>query len=278
MPVITLPDGSQRSFDNPVTIADVALDIGPGLAKAALGGKIADQMLDTSYLIEEDIELSIITDRDEEGLEMIRHSTAHLMAMATQQLFPGVQVTIGPVIEDGYFYDFATGNTFTTEDLEKIEKRMLEITKEDLPIERVVMDRELAIKTFRGMGERYKVQIIEDLPEGEALSVYKQGAWMDLCRGPHVPSTGKMKAFKLMKVAGAYWRGDSNNRMLQRIYGTAWSNKKQLKAYLHRLEEAEKRDHRKLAKKYNLFHMQEEAPGMVFWHPKGWSIDQTIEW
>ena len=277
MPVITLPDGSQRSFDNPVTIFDVAMDIGPGLAKAALGGKIADQMLDTSYLIEEDIELSIITDRDEEGLEMIRHSTAHLMAMATQQLFPGVQVTIGPVIEDGYFYDFATGNTFTTEDLEKIEKRMLEITKDDLPIERIVMDRELAIKTFRGMGERYKVQIIEDLPEGEALSVYKQGAWMDLCRGPHVPSTGKMKAFKLMKVAGAYWRGDSNNRMLQRIYGTAWSNKKQLKAYLHRLEEAEKRDHRKLAKKYNLFHMQEEAPGMVFWHPKGWSIYQTIE-
>ncbi len=277
MPVITLPDGSQRSFDQAVTIADVAMDIGPGLAKAALGGKIAEQMLDTSYLIEGDVELSIITDRDEEGLEMIRHSTAHLMAMATQQLFPGVQVTIGPVIEDGYFYDFATGNTFTTEDLEKIEKRMLEITKEDLPIERIVMDRELAIKTFRGMGERYKVQIIEDLPEGEALSIYKQGAWMDLCRGPHVPSTGKMKAFKLMKVAGAYWRGDSNNRMLQRIYGTAWSNKKQLKAYLHRLEEAEKRDHRKLAKKYNLFHMQEEAPGMVFWHPKGWSIYQTIE-
>lgn len=277
MPVITLPDGSQRSFENPVSIADVAMDIGPGLAKAALGGKIADQVLDTSYLIEGDVELSIITDRDEEGLEMIRHSTAHLMAMATQQLFPGVQVTIGPVIEDGYFYDFATGNTFTTEDLAKIEKRMLEITKEDLPIERLVMDRELAIKTFRGMGERYKVQIIEDLPEGEELSIYKQGAWMDLCRGPHVPSTGKMKAFKLMKVAGAYWRGDSNNRMLQRIYGTAWSNKKELKAYLHRLEEAEKRDHRKLAKKYNLFHMQEEAPGMVFWHPKGWSIYQTIE-
>ena len=277
MPVITLPDGSQRAFENSVTIADVAMDIGPGLAKAALAGKIDSQVVDTSYLIEQDTALAIITERDDEGLELVRHSTAHLMAMAVQELFPGVQVTIGPVIDDGYFYDFATGHKFTAEDLQKIENRMLEITKDDLPIERVVMDREQAIKLFRDMGENYKVQIIKDLPESEDISIYKQGPWMDLCRGPHVPSTGKLKAFKLMKVAGAYWRGDSNNEMLQRIYGTAWSNKKDLKAYIRRLEEAEKRDHRKLGKKYDLFHMQEEAPGMVFWHPKGWSIYTTIE-
>jgi threonyl-tRNA synthetase len=277
MPVITLPDGSQRVFDSAVTIADVAMDIGPGLAKAALAGKINQQLVDTSYLLETDTELAIVTERDEEGIELVRHSTAHLMAMAVQELFPGVQVTIGPVIDDGFFYDFATEHSFSTEDLTKIEKRMLEITKQDLPIERLVMDRELAIKTFRDMGENYKVQIIEDLPESEPISIYKQGPWMDLCRGPHVPSTGKLKAFKLMKVAGAYWRGDSKNEMLQRIYGTAWTNKKDLKAYIHRLEEAEKRDHRKLGKKYDLFHMQEEAPGMVFWHPKGWSIYNTIE-
>ena len=277
MPVITLPDGSQRVFDSAVTIADVAMDIGPGLAKAALAGKINQQLVDTSYLLETDTELAIVTERDEEGIELVRHSTAHLMAMAVQELFPGVQVTIGPVIDDGFFYDFATEHSFSTEDLTKIEKRMLEITKQDLPIERLVMDRELAIKTFRDMGENYKVQIIEDLPESEPISIYKQGPWMDLCRGPHVPSTGKLKAFKLMKVAGAYWRGDSKNEMLQRIYGTAWTNKKELKAYIHRLEEAEKRDHRKLGKKYDLFHMQEEAPGMVFWHPKGWSIYNTIE-
>ena len=277
MPVITLPDGSQRDFDSAVTIADVAMDIGPGLAKAALAGKINQQLVDTSYLLETDTELAIVTERDEEGIELVRHSTAHLMAMAVQELFPGVQVTIGPVIDDGFFYDFATEHSFSTEDLTKIEKRMLEITKQDLPIERLVMDRELAIKTFRDMGENYKVQIIEDLPESEPISIYKQGPWMDLCRGPHVPSTGKLKAFKLMKVAGAYWRGDSKNEMLQRIYGTAWTNKKELKAYIHRLEEAEKRDHRKLGKKYDLFHMQEEAPGMVFWHPKGWSIYNTIE-
>jgi threonyl-tRNA synthetase len=275
--VVTLPDGSQRSFDKALTVAEVAMDIGPGLAKAALAGKIAGKLVDTSYLIEQDVELAIITERDEEGLEVIRHSTAHLMAMATQELFPGVQVTIGPVIEDGFFYDFATGHKFTAEDLQKIEKRMAEIVSEDLTVERVVMDRELAVKTFRALGENYKVQIIQDLPADEEVSIYKQGPWMDLCRGPHVPSTGKLKAFKLMKVAGAYWRGDSNNEMLQRIYGTAWPNKKALKAYLNRLEEAEKRDHRKLAKKYNLFHMQEEAPGMVFWHPKGWSIYNTIE-
>ena len=277
MPVITLPDGSQRSFDQPVSIADVAMDIGPGLAKAALAGKVAGELVDTSYIISENSELAIVTERDEEGLDLIRHSTAHLMAMAVQELFPGVQVTIGPVIEDGYFYDFATGHSFSTEDLQKIEKRMLEITKDDLPIERMVMTRTQAIKEFREMGENYKVQIIEDLPEGDEISVYRQGPWRDLCRGPHVPSTGKLKAFKLMKVAGAYWRGDSSNEMLQRVYGTAWSNKKDLKAYLHRLEEAEKRDHRKLGKKYDLFHMQEEAPGMVFWHPKGWSIYTTIE-
>ncbi len=277
MPVITLPDGSQRSFDCAISVHDVAADIGPGLAKAALAGVVDGNTVDTSHLIEADVSLAIITDRDEAGLEVIRHSTAHLMAMATQQLFPGVQVTIGPVIEDGFFYDFATGNNFAPEDLEKIEKRMIEIVADDLPIERIVYTREKAIEIFRNMGERYKVQIIEELPEGEDISVYRQGAWMDLCRGPHVPNTGKLKAFKLTKVAGAYWRGDSNNKMLQRIYGTAWANKKQLKQYLRRVEEAEKRDHRKIGKKLGLFHTQEEAPGMVFWHPDGWTIYQVIE-
>lgn len=277
MPVVTLPDGSQRVFEQPITVADVAMDIGPGLAKAALAGKVDGELVDTSYLIDRDVELSLITDRDDEGVEVIRHSSAHLLAMAVQELFPGVQVTIGPVIDEGFYYDFATGHNFGPEDLEKIEQRMSEITKDDLPIERVVMDRDLAIKTFRDMGEHYKVQIIEELPAGEDISIYKQGPWMDLCRGPHVPSTGKLKAFKLMKVAGAYWRGDAKNEMLQRIYGTAWANKKQLKAYIHRLEEAEKRDHRKIGKKLNLFHTQEEAPGMVFWHPNGWTIYNTIE-
>ncbi len=277
MPAITLPDGSQRSFDNPVSVYDVAADIGPGLAKAALAGKVNGEQVDTSYVMDADAELAIITDKDEEGLELIRHSSAHLMAMAVQELFPGVQVTIGPVIDDGFYYDFASGHSFTPEDLEKIEKRMLEIVQDDVPIERVVTSREAAIKTFREMGEHYKVQIIEELPEGEEISIYKQGPWMDLCRGPHVPSTGKLQSFKLTKVAGAYWRGDSKNEMLQRVYGTAWRNKKELKAYLHRIEEAEKRDHRKLGKKFDLFHTQEEAPGMVFWHPKGWSIYQTIE-
>ncbi|HSG60966.1 MAG TPA: threonine--tRNA ligase [Pseudomonadales bacterium] len=277
MPVITLPDGSQRSFDHPVSIADVALSIGPGLAKAAVAGRVNGELVDTSFVMESDAQLSIITERDEEGLEIIRHSTAHLTAQAVQELFPGVQVTIGPVIDDGFYYDFATGHNFTPEDLAKIESRMEELVKEDLPLQRVVMDRDLAVKTFRDMGEHYKVQIIQDLPAGEAISIYKQGNWMDLCRGPHVPSTGKLGVFKLMKVAGAYWRGDSKNEMLQRVYGTAWRNKKELKGYLTRLEEAEKRDHRKLGKKLNLFHMQEEAPGMVFWHPKGWSIYQSIE-
>jgi threonyl-tRNA synthetase len=277
MPAITLPDGSQRSFDNPISVHDVAADIGPGLAKAALAGVVNGEQVDTSFVIESDADLAIITDKNEEGLELIRHSSAHLMAMATQELFPGVQVTIGPVIEDGFFYDFASGHSFSPEDLEKIENRMLEIVKDDLPIERVVMERDQAIKTFREMGENYKVQIIEDLPGSEEISIYKQGPWMDLCRGPHVPSTGKLQSFKLTKVAGAYWRGDSKNEMLQRIYGTAWRNKKELKGYLNRIQEAEKRDHRKLGKKFDLFHTQEEAPGMVFWHPKGWSIYQTIE-
>ncbi len=277
MPVITLPDGSQRTFDDAVSVADVAMSIGAGLAKAAVAGRVDGELVDTSYVMDADAQLSIITERDEEGLEIIRHSTAHLTAQAVQELFPGVQVTIGPVIDDGYYYDFATGHNFTPDDLVKIEARMEELSKEDHPIHRVVMSREQAIKTFREMGEHYKVQIIQDLPEGEEISIYKQGAWMDLCRGPHVPSTAKLGHFKLMKVAGAYWRGDSKNEMLQRVYGSAWRNKKELNAYLTRLEEAEKRDHRKLGKKFNLFHMQEEAPGMVFWHPKGWSIYQTIE-
>jgi threonyl-tRNA synthetase len=277
MPVITLPDGSQRSFDNPVSVHDIAADIGPGLAKAALAGVVDGREVDTSHIVDGDATLAIITERDEAGLEVIRHSTAHLLAMATQELFPGVQVTIGPVIEDGFFYDFATGHKFTPEDLEKIEARMEELAAQDMPVQRVVTTREKAIDMFRNLGENYKVKIIEDLPEEEEISLYTQGAWGDLCRGPHVPSTGKLKAFKLTKVAGAYWRGDSSNEMLQRIYGTAWANKKQLKQYLNRLAEAEKRDHRKIAKKLGLFHTQEEAPGMVFWHPAGWSIYQTIE-
>ena len=256
---------------------DVAADIGPGLAKAALGGVVNGREVYTSHIITGDANLAIITEQDDAGLEIIRHSTAHLMAMATQELFPGVQVTIGPVIEDGFYYDFATGHNFTPQDLEKIEQRMEEIALADHPVERVVMSRERAIEHFRNLGENYKVQIIEALPAGEDISLYKQGVWGDLCRGPHVPSTGKLKAFKLTKVAGAYWRGDSSNEMLQRIYGTAWATKKQLKQYLTRIEEAEKRDHRKIAKKLDLFHTQEEAPGMVFWHPAGWSIYQTIE-
>ncbi len=277
MPAITLPDGSQRQFDQPVSIHDVAADIGPGLAKAALAGKIGDQLFDTSHILDADCTLSIITERDEDGLEIIRHSTAHLLAMAVQDVFPGAQVTIGPVIEDGFFYDFAFERAFTPEDLEKIEARMTELAGQDLPVERIVMDRDDAAAKFDAMGEKYKVEIIRDLPEGEEISLYQQGEWMDLCRGPHVPSTGKLKAFKLTKVAGAYWRGDSNNEMLQRIYGTAWENKKALKAYLNRIAEAEKRDHRKIAKKLDLFHMQDEAPGMVFWHPRGWAIYQLIE-
>ncbi len=277
MPVITLPDASQRVFDNPVTVADVAMDIGAGLAKAALAGRVNGSLVDTSYLISEDAELGIITERDEEGVDIIRHSTAHLLAMAVQDLFPGAQVTIGPVIEDGFYYDFAYERAFTPEDLEKIEARMTELSSADLTVSRKVMSREEVVKAFSDLGEEYKVEIIKDLPGNEDISVYQQGDWMDLCRGPHVPSTGKLNAFKLTKVAGAYWRGDQANAMLQRIYGTAWGNKKALKAYLNRIAEAEKRDHRKVAKKLDLFHMQEEAPGMVFWHPKGWSVYQAIE-
>lgn len=277
MPVITLPDGSQRSFDNAISIHDVAADIGPGLAKAALAGKIDGEVLDTSYVIESDIELAIITDRSEEGLEIIRHSSAHLLAQAVKQLFPEAQVTIGPVIENGFYYDFAFERPFTPEDLEAIEKKMAELSSADATIERRLLSRDEAVAYFRGLGEEYKAEIIEDIPADQDLSLYRQGDFEDLCRGPHVPSTGKLKYFKLMKVAGAYWRGDSNNQMLQRVYGTAWSTKKELKAHLHRLEEAEKRDHRKLAKKFNLFHLQEEAPGMVFCHPKGWSIYTEVE-
>ncbi len=277
MPIITLPDGSERPFDSPVSVHDVAESIGPGLAKAALAGRVDGELKDTSHVIEQDAELAIITNKDADGLEVIRHSCAHLMAQAVQQLFPSAQVTIGPVVEDGFYYDFAYERPFTPEDLEAIEKRMTEIAKEDLNVERSLMSRADAVTLFEQMGEKYKVEIIESIPSEEDLSFYKQGDFIDLCRGPHIPSTGKTGAFKLTKVAGAYWRGDSRNEMLQRIYGTAWADKKALKAYLHRLEEAEKRDHRKLGKKFDLFHTQEEAPGMVFWHPKGWQIWQIIE-
>ncbi|MEJ2393344.1 MAG: threonine--tRNA ligase [Candidatus Thiodiazotropha sp.] len=280
MPVISLPDGSQRQFDHPVTVYDVAADIGPGLAKAALAGRVNDRLVDTSCLIEEDSNVAIITTRDEaETLELLRHDAAHVMAQAVQELYPGTQVTIGPAIEDGFYYDFAREEPFTPDDLKKIEQRMHEIVKRDLPLQREVLDREEAIRTFDSLGEKYKVEIIRDIiPEGEEVSIYRQGDWFDVCRGPHLPSTGKLgKGFKLMKVAGAYWRGDSNNEMLQRIYGTAWRDKKELKAYLHRLEEAEKRDHRKIGKAQDLFHTQEEAPGMAFWHNKGWQIYLTIQ-
>ena len=277
MPVITLPDGSRREFAQPVTVFDVASDIGPGLAKAALAGKVDGRLVDTSHSIANDAELAIITDKSEEGLEIIRHSTAHLLAQAVKRLFPAAQVTIGPVIEDGFYYDFAYERPFTTEDLEQIEKEMERISAEDIAVERSVMSREEAIEFFGNMGEAYKAELIEAIPHGETLSLYRQGDFIDLCRGPHVPSTGRLKAFKLMKVAGAYWRGDSRNAMLTRIYGTAWLDKKALKAYLHRLEEAEKRDHRKIGRQLDLFHAQEEAPGMVFWHPNGWQLWQSVE-
>ena len=277
MPVISLPDGSQRSFDHSVSVFDVASDIGPGLAKAALAGKVDGNLVDTSFLIENDAELSIITSRDDEGLEVIRHSSAHLMAQAVKQLHPNVQVTIGPVIEDGFFYDFSMEKMLTPEDLVAIEKRMKEIIKEKIIVERSVMGRDEAVSFFRGMGEEYKAEIIESIPEDQALSLYKQGDFIDLCRGPHVPNTGLIPSVKLTKLAGAYWRGDSNNEQLQRIYGTAWANKKDLNAYLKRLEEAEKRNHRKIGRQLDLFHIQEEAPGQVFWHDKGWKIYNTIE-
>jgi threonyl-tRNA synthetase len=277
MPNITLPDGSKREFDQPVSIHDIAADIGPGLAKAALAGRVDGELVDTSYVVDADAEIAIVTERDDDGLEVLRHSCAHLMAQAVQRLFPKAQVTIGPVVEDGFFYDFAFSRPFTPEDLEKIEKTMQEIVKEDLQVERSVMSRDEAVKLFKEMGEDYKVEILESIPGDEQLSFYRQGDFIDLCRGPHVPSTGKFKAFKLTSVAGAYWRGDANNEMLQRIHGTAWGSKKDLKLYLQRLEEAEKRDHRKLGKQLQLFHFQEEAPGMPFWHPKGWTLYQTIQ-
>ncbi len=277
MPIITLPDGSKREFDHPVTVHDVAADIGPGLAKAALAGKLNGTLVDTSYLIEDNAELSLITERDDAGLEIIRRSTAHLLAQAVKELFPEAQVTIGPVIDDGFYYDFAYEPGFSPEDMAAIEKRMKELVKQDIPIERSEMPREEAIQFFADMGEAYKAELIEAIPVGETLSLYKQGDFIDLCRGPHVPSTGKLKSFKLMKLAGAYWRGNSDNEMLQRIYGTAWANKKDLKAYLHRLEEAEKRDHRRLGRHLDLFHTQEEAPGMVFWHSHGWTLYQQVE-
>ena len=277
MPQITLPDGSVRSFDNPVTVFEVAQSIGTGLARAALAGRVDGKLVDTSYLIENNANLAIITDKDADGVEIIRHSTAHLMAYAVQELFPDAQVTIGPAIEDGFYYDFAYKRPFTPDDLAAIEKKMTELAKADIAIERFELSRNDAIKFFTDLGEKYKAEIIESIPENEVLSLYREGKFTDLCRGPHVPSTGKLKAFKLMKVAGAYWRGDSNNEMLQRIYGTAWANKDDLKAYLYRLEEAEKRDHRKLGKQLDLFHLQDEAPGMVFWHPDGWTLWQIIE-
>lgn len=282
MPVIRLPDGSTRSFDNPVTVADVAMNIGAGLAKAALAGKVTHpgqeaKLVDTSYLIEQDVDLAIITDKNEEGLDVIRHSTAHLLAYAVKELFPDAQVTIGPVIENGFYYDFSYKRPFTPDDLAAIEKKMAELAKKDEKVERTVLPRDEAVAYFKSINEHYKAEIIASIPSNEDVSLYSEGGFTDLCRGPHVPNTGKLKAFKLMKLAGAYWRGDSNNEMLQRVYGTAWRNKDELEAYLHMLEEAEKRDHRKLGKQLDFFHMQDDAPGMVFWHPKGWSIWQEVE-
>ena len=274
MPQVTLPDGSSRQFDQSISVHDVAADIGAGLAKAALAGKVKGQLVDTSFLIEQDSEVAIITAKSDEALELIRHDAAHVMAQAVQELFPGTQVTIGPAIEDGFYYDFAREEPFSPDDLATIEVRMQEIVGRDLPIKREVWGREDAKRTFADIGETFKVEIIEDvIPENEEVSVYRQGDWFDVCRGPHLPSTGKLpKAFKLMKLAGAYWRGNSDNEMLQRIYGTAWRDKKELNAHLHRLEEAEKRDHRKLGRKLDLFHFSDEAPGSVFWHPKGWAL------
>lgn len=277
MPNIRLPDGSVRQFDQPVTVAEVAMNIGAGLAKAALAGKVGDQIVDTSYLIEQDVDLAIITDKNPEGLEVIRHSTAHLLAYAVKELFPDAQVTIGPVIDNGFYYDFSYKRPFTPEDLLAIEKKMVELAKKDEPVTRKVLPRDEAVAYFKSINEHYKAEIIASIPAGEDVSLYSEGNFTDLCRGPHVPNTGKLKAFKLMKLAGAYWRGDSNNEMLQRVYGTAWRNKEELDAYLFQLEEAEKRDHRKLGKQLDYFHMQDDAPGMVFWHPRGWVIWQEVE-
>ncbi|MDE2121053.1 MAG: threonine--tRNA ligase [Betaproteobacteria bacterium] len=274
---LTLPDGSQRSFDAPVTVHDLAASIGAGLARAALAGKVDGKLVDTSHLIDHDAQVAIVTAKDAEGLEILRHSTAHLLAHAVKELFPDVQVTIGPVIDNGFYYDFAAPRPFSTEDLAAIEKRMAEIVKRDLPVQREVMARDEAVAFFKGLGEAYKAEIIESIPSNETLSLYRQGDFIDLCRGPHVPATGKLKVFKLMRVAGAYWRGDSKNEMLQRVYGTAWASKEDQDAYLTRLEEAEKRDHRRLARQLDLFHLQDDAPGMIFWHPKGWALWQEVE-
>jgi threonyl-tRNA synthetase len=274
---IRLPDGSVRQYDHPVTVAEVAASIGAGLAKAALAGKLDGELVDTSALIDHDASLAIVTEKDADGLDVIRHSTAHLLAYAVKDLYPEAQVTIGPVIENGFYYDFAYNRPFTPEDLEKIEKRMQEIAKKDEPVSRRVVSRDEAVDYFKSIGEKYKAEIIESIPSSDDIKLYSHGGFTDLCRGPHVPSTGKLKVFKLMKVAGAYWRGDSKNEQLQRIYGTAWTKKEDQEAYLHMLEEAEKRDHRKLGKQLDLFHLQEEAPGMVFWHPKGWAIWQQVE-
>ena len=277
MPVITLPDGSQREFAQPVTVAEIAQSIGTGLAKAALAGKVDGHLVDTSFRIEHDTELAIITDKNAEGLEIIRHSTAHLLAYAVKELFPDAQVTIGPVVENGFYYDFAYKRPFTPEDLAAIEKRMAELAKKDFPVTREVWKRDDATAFFKSIGEHYKAELIEAIPAGEDVSLYREGDFIDLCRGPHVPSTGKLKVFKLMKVAGAYWRGDHRNEQLQRIYGTAWAKKEEQDAYITMLEEAEKRDHRRLGRHLDLFHLQDEAPGMVFWHPKGWTMWQQIE-
>ncbi len=278
MPSVSLPDGSRREYDAPVSVLDVARDIGPGLAKAALAGKVDGQLVDVRHEIHDDAELAIVTDRDPEGVEIIRHSTAHLLAQSVKELFPNAQVTIGPVIENGFYYDFAFDRAFTPEDLEKIEKRMKELAKADLPVERSVMQRDEAAVYFRNMGEEYKAEIIESIPEDQEISLYRQGDFVDLCRGPHIPSTGRLRAFKLTKVAGAYWRGDSNNEMLQRVYGTAWPNKEQLKAYLEQLREAERRDHRRIGAELDLFSIQDDAGGgLVFWHPKGTRIRRVIE-
>ena len=277
MVAITLPDGSKREFEGPVTVAELAASIGAGLAKAALAGRVNGRLVDLSHVIEADADVSIVTGRDPEGLEIIRHSSAHLMAQAVKELYPDAQVTIGPSIENGFYYDFSYSRPFTPEDLEKIEARMDELAKKDIPIVREEMDRTAAVEFFKGLGEHYKAEIIEAIPEGEVISLYRQGDFVDLCRGPHVPSTGKLKVHKLMKVAGAYWRGDSKNEMLQRIYGTAWATKDEQAAYLHMLEEAEKRDHRRLGRELDLFHIQDEAPGMIFWHAKGWALWQVVE-
>ncbi len=277
MPQISLPDGSQRPFDRPVTVAEIAASIGPGLGKAALAGRVDGRLVDTSFLVERDASVTIVTERDRDGLEVIRHSTAHLLAYAVKELFPDAQVTIGPVIENGFYYDISYKRAFTPEDLQAIERKMSELAALDEPVQREVWQRDDAVRFFESIGERYKAQIIASIPPGEEVSLYREGRFIDLCRGPHVPSTGRLKVFKLTKVAGAYWRGDSRNEMLQRIYGTAWARKEDLDAYLHQLEEAEKRDHRRLGRELDLFHMQEEAPGLVFWHPKGWTVWQQVE-